>query len=261
MAVLSRAAGIVPDASSTPDLGEEPNEKAENVQMPMEPAYSFERYMERPAVQENLLGMTARVAKILRKTDGSFPDPAKGGASERERQQWRMERLALEDELREVKDQLLKYTSGHGFRHSASSIPIPEYIADMPSRLADPDSEATEIALLRKENYELRNMTREEKQTKAREIMLKLRGEIDTLKVENASLRSHLDAFVKRKDEQLNLRPPKDVVASIKSYPFEISAIDRERVYEALEEEWKTSAALSRHGGADPIRNPFQRRS
>ena len=263
--VLSRASPLVPNASSTEavdaskDKSEAGNEPAEPIVEPPKPAFSFEQYFERPAVQPELLGMTARVARILKKMDISAGDPGKSTVSERDRQQWRMERMALEDELRKLKEQLEKLAAGHGY--TAFTGPIPEDVANLPTRPSGPGSEATELALLRQENFELRNMTREEKQGKARDIMLKLRAEIDALKQENTSLKRQLEALVKRKEDLSSLRPPRDVLESLKEYPFQISQSDRERIFAALDEEWKTATALSRHGSAEPLRNPFQRRT
>jgi FtsZ-binding cell division protein ZapB len=117
-----------------------------------------------------------------------------------------------------------------------------------------------ELELLRKENFELRNMKNEEKQSKASDIIKKLNSEIEELKEENVRLKHQVDGFLRARESLANQRPPVDVISTLRRLPMELSESDRDRIFQTLENEWKNDYLESRHGGGDPIKNPFQKR-
>ena len=260
----------LPSASKTP---EEPNpvqvpQAEEEPPPPPIATFSMAKYLTQPVVPEDHLGMTARVAKILGKEIGAgsslvsdFGGKPIGADSEK----WKMERMQMETELRELKKQLHKLRGDHApFCHEGDEQEIltSDEIRAIPTREPGMNSESTELALLRKENYELRNMTDEERKSKAREIMTKLRTENEALREDNAKLKRQVDALVRSRTTSIDARrpPPEGDIRNLRPFPLSLGHIDRERMYAILDNEWANDYLASRHGGAAPLRNPFDRR-
>jgi hypothetical protein len=251
------AEGLPAPTQELPPISESSHEPA--------PGSSFSKYLKAPVVDETKIGMTSRVAKIV---SAASSEPSAGvPVTDDEREQWKKERMQLKDQVLGVKRELRKYKRyDHDDIDDLDESPkrdyedVPYEILGFPERGAAAGSELTELALLRRENIALRNMTSEEKHSKAREIMLKLRAEIEALKEENKNLRSQVEGFLRSRDTLADRKPPQDILSTLRRLPLELSEADRDLVERAIEMEWKNDYIRSRHGGGKPITNPFDRR-
>lgn len=253
----------LPSASKTQDEVNQEEKEPPPIEL-----FSMAKYLTQPVVPEDHLGMTARVSNILGKgiaLNNTLASDFGGTQIELERDKWNMERMQLVLEVRELKQQVHKLRGDHApFCNEGleQEIVMSEEVRAIPTRAPGMDSESTELALLRKENYELRNMTNEDKRSKAREIMSKLRTENEALRDENNKLKKQVDALVRSRTNSIDARrpPPEGDIRSLRPFPLSLGHIDRERMYAILDNEWANDYLVSRHGGAEPLRNPFHRR-
>lgn len=222
---------------------------------PLEQEFSFEKYLKKPEITNPSItsGMTARVAKILSGI------PLAGGASAisgpfKPSSEWNDEKSKLEAEIERLNEEL-KTLKKTGARFTASTTGI-----NAAPRPPAASSELTEVELLRLENYELRNMTDEQRHSKAREIMFGLRRQIEELKSENQTLRSQLAEKQANLFSESSSKPPSDIFAVARPVPLSVDRLDEARINAALEAEWKIAREDSRHGLSAPIQNPFDKR-
>ena len=229
---------------------------------PLSPSVS--QYMPRPETTN--IGLTARVVKILagaEQASDSIP------VENSERMQWSVEKLGLTNKVQALQEELgrlkgERFGPGHksdmAEYHYSGNHKNPQLEGLVEGRPAPREGILAEVEMLRKENEELRNMTRDEKQGKAKEIMLKLRREIEALKSENLALRRQISAV--GKENEAKLKPPADSDLRMmrEGDPFMIRGMQKDRILQVLQDEWKSSFADSRHGGAEPLKSPFQKR-
>jgi FtsZ-binding cell division protein ZapB len=249
------ASALPPTASSegseivTSELVQSPDSSA---------GYSFAKFLATPQVDPARLGMTARVSRIVAKAGSESVVAAP--VSEEERQRWQKDKIELEDQIIWLKKELRKFRGEH---HDFNDLDYEEIDINLmrgPERPAVEGSLLVELELLRKENFELRNMKNEEKMSKASDIIKKLNSEKEELKEENVRLKHQVDGLLRARETLANQRPPVDVISTLRRLPMELSESDRDRIFQTLENEWKNDYLESRHGGGDPIKNPFQKR-
>ncbi len=247
------------------DLKVEMTKKKTSTQLPPpSESFSFSKFLSRPDADQSRPGLTARVARILESEDRPV-----GPVTQGERENWYRERMQLQDELHELKKELRLLKADHS-QWADDDITKPSSRGGRPivqpsiERLAErsptSDSEETELELLRRENYELRNMTNEQRQSKAKGIMIKLRAEIDALRTDNKKLNDQVESLLRSRNSSALDRPPRDIISTLRPFPLEISDADREMVYRITEAEWQSDYIKSRHGNAEPLRDPFQKR-
>lgn len=224
-------------------------------------SFSFDEILNRPVVEER--GLTARVSKIISRRGVSHEDTDEVPVTAIQApENWRTEKLQLEDEIRKLNRQLRQARGDHEWTPSRSNPDAPPRIPEierLPWRPPAVGSDSVEMDLLRKENYQLRNMTREEQRSKAREIIVRLRAENQALQEENERLRKQLRNVANRAVET-NRPPPQFDISSIKPFPLSLSRISEDEITRIVESQFKNDYITSRHGGADPLRNPFDRR-
>ena len=225
-------------------------------------SFSFSKYLTRPKIDESKSGLTSRVLRIIEGEERPF-----GPVSQSERDQWNRERMQLLDDLHELRMEVRQMKGDHSnwVDDTEASVRrpclvMPAEIELLPERAGLPDGTLTELELLRRENMDLRNMTKEEKHSKAREIMLKLRAEIESLRTDNEKLNAQVESLLRSRESLAVQQPPRDIMANLGPFPLQISESDRERVQRIIESEWKSDYLQSRHGGGEPIKDPFQRR-
>jgi hypothetical protein len=236
------------------------NQKSEALPPPASEPFSFSKFLNRPSVDQSKSGLTARVAKILESDDRPV-----GPVTQGEREHWYKQRMQLQDEVQILRKELRLLKADHSQwvdeePDRANRQDLPPSIERFPERPPPPDSVGTELELLRRENYDLRNMTKEERQSKAKEIMIQLKAEIDALRTDNKKLTDQVELLLRSRNSSALDKPPTDIIATLRPFPFEISDTDREMVYRITEAEWKSDYIMSRHGNAEPLKDPFQRR-
>ena len=219
--------------------------------------FSFAKYLSKPEINpEERSGMTARVAKILKGiplAPGAGPVAGCSVPSDSERNEWNNMQAQLEGEIAKLNSEIKKLKTPNSLKSTLAS---PNALPRPPGTL----SNLTEVELLRLENFELRNMTDEQRHSKAREIMIGLRREIDTLKAENRQLSLQLADKNSKYFSDAQNKPPSDLFAVARPVPLSVDRLDQERIHAALESEWRTAREESRHGISAPIQHPFDKR-
>ena len=232
--------------------------------------HSFSKFLKRPNIRALNTGLTARVSRILEHAkrmpkivpdnDDSEDDTVPGVLSMTAEERWNLRKQSLKDEIYSLKVRVRELENAHGSsegrydrRESAS------YESGKPVG-SGPQGLLTELAILRKENYALRNLTDEELEIRSREVIDDLKAQVEQLENERALLQRKLNE--QRDNHLLSKRPPKDILDlnNMKRMPLDISNIEKERIAKALEDEWKYATSISRHGGGEPLQNPFERR-
>jgi hypothetical protein len=221
-------------------------------------AYSFSAYLKKPSVRGVNTGITYRVTQILRNATRQADFEDNRIVETTERRKWKVRKQQLMDEIASLRSELRRLEASSGARLADSLIPPITITSHDLSSI--PQGVLTELALLRKENYALRNMSDEDIEVKSRLLIEQLRTQIDGLEEENAKLRRQLGEH--RDNKLVYQKPPNDIpdLNNLKRIPLEIDNIEKERVMKVLEDEWKYAASISRHGGSEPLRNPFERR-
>ena len=231
--------------------------------------HSFSKFLKRPNIRALNTGLTARVTRILENASGmsrivqpnndSEDDSVPGILSMTAEQKWKLRKQSLKDEIYTLKSRVGELEITHG-----ASV-LQSYRTDAPEvDLRKPgqgiDGLLTELTILRRDNYALRNLTDEELEIRNRQVLDDLRTQVAQLEKENAQLQRKLNEH--RDNHLLSKRPPVDMVDlnNAKRMPLDISNIEKDRVIKALEEEWKYATSISRHGSSEPLQGPFERR-
>lgn len=217
--------------------------------------FSFEKYLKRPEVSGRS-GMTSRVAKILDGVPLALGAGNVVGAwkpSEKELNEWIDEKAKLASEIEKLNAEIGKLRKSARAEKCMASV-------NAAQRPAASLSELTEVELLRLENFELRNMTDEQRHSKAREIIIGLKQQIETLQEENSTLHARLAEKNSKSLADSFSKPPSDIFTSARPIPLSMDRLDEQRICSALETEWKLAREESRHGSGAPIQNPFQKR-
>lgn len=232
--------------------------------------HSFSKYLKRPNIRALNTGLTARVSRILEnasrmskitpENDDSEDDSVPGVLSMTAEERWNIRKQSLKDEIYTLKVRLRELEKAHGSSEGRSSRDSGAVYEAGKRDDAGTQGLLTELTILRKENYALRNLTDEELELRSREVIDDLRARVDQLEIENSHLQRKLNEH--RDNHLLSKRPPKDILDlnNMKRMPLDISNVEKERVYKALEDEWKYATSISRHGGSEPLQNPFERR-
>ena len=213
------------------------------------PSYDFSKYLKPSSARTRNAGVTARVTKVMEWAHSALRNGEGNKTIDlSERERWQIDRLELEDKIAKLQADKDEKTKSAGEVRYVSL-----------SRPAAPDGVLEEVALLREENFRLRNLALDDPAREAH-VITKLRREVEELKSENHVLRRQTAAL--RDNDLLSSRPPVDLdLASVQNrVPLAIDQIEKQRVMDALEAEWRTSCESSRHGFAQPLRNPFDRR-
>jgi hypothetical protein len=226
-----------------------------------EDRFAFDKYFERPTVQDDI-GMTARVSKLLEAAYASLKKP-ETPPTESEREKWALEKLKLKDIISGLEAQIAVLSGEH---HSSGNNP-PQYskhqvaIDFSPRKPARGDSENLELELLRKENDDLRNMKQSDLNRKSDQIIGKLRKELEGLQLENQTLKDVIIDMRKKDGEKYAHAPPSLNELPLLRGPYlSLERLDKQQVEAVLEKEWRENYQNSRHGGSEPLRDPFQKR-
>ena len=230
--------------------------------------HSFSKYLKRPNVRALNLGMTARVSRILQNAsnvarippdeDDLDDDAVPGVLSLSAEEKWNLRKQSLKDEINTLRTRVRELEKTHAATRDVGR--RDGMIVNSGKPANGPEGLLTELSILRKENYALRNLTDDELEFRGREMIEELRAQVAQLESENAQLQRRLNQD--RENRLCSLRPPSDILDlnNVKRMPLDINNVEKERVYKALEDEWKYSTSISRHGSSEPLQNPFERR-
>jgi hypothetical protein len=231
--------------------------------------HSFSKFLKRPNIRALNTGLTARVSRILENAsrmsrivqpnDDSEDDSVPGVLSMTVEQKWKLRKQSLKDEINLLKSRVSELEQTHGSSdHRSYKVDVPQIDLRKPGEGIK--GLLTELTILRRDNYALRNLTDEELEIRNREVLEDLRTKVSQLEKENAQLQRKLNEH--RDNHLLSKRPPTDILDlnNVKRMPLDISNIEKERVYQALDDEWKYSTSISRHGSSEPLQGPFERR-
>lgn len=232
--------------------------------------HSFSKYLKRPNVRALNTGLTARVSRILtnasrmtkivKENDDSEDDSVPGVLSMTAEERWNLRKQSMKDEINSLRVRARELEKAHGSSERRFDREMEAGSMESWRPGAGAQGLMTELAILRRENYALRNLTDEELQIRSRAVIDDLRIQVEQLEKENAQLQRKLNEH--RDNHLVSKRPPNDILDlnNMKRMPLDLSNVDKDRVYKALEDEWKYATSISRHGASEPLQNPFERR-
>jgi len=220
--------------------------------------YSFSQYLKKPSTSG--IGITNRVSRILRNAS-RIEDVESAIVETNERKQWRQRKQQLVEEIGNLKAEIRRFEVLGPASDSSRGLPPRLHFDDKEDENSlIPKGVLTELAILRRENFALRNLTDADIEVRSREIIENLRQQVEGLEEQNANLHRLINQ--NRDNHLVYTKPPNDIadLNNLKRVPLEIDNLEKERVMQVLEDEWKYASSISRHGSSEPLRNPFERR-